>query len=138
MARYSGIILHDQSRQILLDYFQEFLRPLLAAGWQTQNRPAFGLMPEQLPHHMTIVTSALPENMKDLIGTEQKLTVFRWGESDQAAAVAVRTSIFSMAKIPHITMAISPIGKPYHSNLIQNWQDLDEELELIGIIEEIG
>lgn len=137
MPAYTGIILDEASRKLLVEKVWEHLEPLLAKGWVLHNN---GKPPSKLPHHMTIVFGkSLPPEQAHLLGTVQPMTVFMWGESDKAAAVAVRSPVQSANDIPHITVAVSPTGKPFHSNMIEpdQWILLDDEFTLTGTVEEV-
>jgi len=102
-----------------------------------QNVPPPGVPPELLPHHMTITPGQpLPPDMRDLLGTTQDMVAYMWGQNEQAAAVAVRSAVRSTNKQPHITVAISPIGKPFHSNNITDWEPISE-IQLKGKVEEV-
>lgn len=136
-VRYSGIVLDEASYSKLVNALQKYLKPLLEAGWQMQNRPPPPNPPERLPHHMTITPSALPEDLRPLIGKPQTMVAFKWGQSDKAAAVAVKSSVRSTNAVPHITVAISSTGKPFDSNQIKDWIDLPQEITLTGTVEEV-
>lgn len=134
---YSAIVLDGVERQKLVSALKERLEPLLQQGWKMQNSPPPGVPPEILPHHMTIIPGQpLPPDMRDLIGTKQQMTAYMWGQNEQAAAVAVRSSVHSTNAQPHITVAVSPIGKPFHSNNITEWEPISE-IQLSGIVEEV-
>jgi hypothetical protein len=137
-ARYSAIVLTDASRRDLLMAITHLLMPLLENKWQMQNSPPAGVEPENLPHHMTICLGELPLEQKDLIGTNQQMVATHWGQNDQAAAVRVRCDIASTNETKHITAAISPIGKPFHSNYITEWVKLEKEVLLSGIVKEVA
>lgn len=133
--RYSAVVLEPESRVLLIEKLQEKLQPLLEQGWQMKNRPP--APEEKLPHHMTMTMGSLPIAMKDLVGSSQQLIAVKWGQSDKAAAVQVETSVPSNNDVKHITVAISPTGKPFHSNEITEWVDIDP-IPLIGKIEEVA
>jgi hypothetical protein len=134
---YSAIVLNGVERQKLTDVLKDRLEPLLRQGWKMQNSPPPGVEPEVLPHHMTIVPGQpLPPDMRDLIGTKQDMVAYMWGQNEQAAAVAVRCGVRSTNAQPHITVAVSPIGKPFHSNNIKEWEPISE-IQLSGIVEEV-
>ena len=132
--RYTGIVLDEDSRQRLIQVLQDKLQPLLDQGWQMSNRPPAPL--EQLPHHMTMWLGQAPLEFRHLLDTDRFLVAEKWGQSDKAAAVVVRTNVRCTNVIPHITMAISPIGKPFHSNEIKEWIDI-EPIALTGKIKEV-
>jgi hypothetical protein len=128
---YSGVILDDESRNLLLSSFI-YPNPELS-DWL------------KICHHMTICLGELPEHLKRYwLGEEVGLTVRELGISDKAIAVKV-TGSFVISKpnidegslFQHITLAINPFdAKPADSNLIDNWQKV-EPLKLRGVISEI-
>lgn len=128
---YSGIILDDDSRYLLLS---TFIYPKFEfSNWF------------KIAHHMTICLGELPEHMKRYwLDEEVTLTVTELGISDKAVAVKV-TGFYTISKpeieegpaFRHITLAINPIdAKPSDSNLIENWEKVDR-LKLRGVIKEI-
>jgi hypothetical protein len=134
---WSGIQISSQERNRINQIFAERLQPLLEQGWQQANKPPVGVPPELLPDHVTIVAmQELPADAKHLLGTEQPMRIVGWGQSDLAAAVAVESPVKFMNSQPHMTMAISPMGKPFHSNQISNWEKLEphEQLTVKGFV----
>ena len=82
-------------------------------------------------HHMTIAFnngSPEVENLyniyKDDFGTNERLTVDGIGVSDDAIAVRTKWVGPIANKIPHITVATPPNGKPVNSNNIVKWVDV--------------
>lgn len=128
---YSGVILDDRSRNLLLS---TFIYP----------NPEFSDW-IKICHHLTICLGELPEHMKRYwLDEEVELTVTEFGISDKAVAVKVE-GLFNIFKpsiedgpvFQHITLAINPIdAKPADSNKIEDWQEV-EPLKLRGVIKEI-
>jgi hypothetical protein len=86
-------------------------------------------------HHMTI---NLGESMNpDILNKEVTLTVRALGQSQEAIAVQVESSVPSKSEIPHITLATAPGIEPKLSNEIKHWKPI-QPFELNGIIAEIG
>jgi len=59
------------------------------------------------------------------------MTIATIGKSDMAVAVGVEGYV-SGNKIAHITLGVSPDGKPVMSNDITNWKNLDSYINLSG------
>jgi len=128
---YSGIILDDESRNLLLS---TFIYP----------NPDFSDW-IKIAHHSTICLGELPEHMKRYwLDEEITLTVRELGISDKAVAVKV-TGFYTISKpsveegpeFQHITLAINPIdAKPADSNRIEDWQTVTP-LKLRGVLKEI-
>lgn len=73
-------------------------------------------------------------------GTKVKLQVVSQGISDKAYAVHVKVpaGIPCGNKISHITLAVSPTGKPVDSNYIENWIDVsDKNLVVSGTLKTV-
>ena len=141
---YSGIILDQPGMNGTLGQaLQEYIAPLISQAWITHNRVP-GPGNELLPHHFTIAAKPLPEDMKSFINEPAQITCTHWGQNELAAAVLVECYNHEIGKIPkldpgpkHITVAISPLGKPFHSNQITEWHPLPKEIHVTGIIREI-
>jgi len=83
-------------------------------------------------HHMTIgFGKNIPKEIKDDIGNTVNLRATTIGKSDMAVAVGVEGYV-SGNKIAHITLGVSPDGKPVMSNDITNWKNLDSYINLSG------
>ena len=85
-------------------------------------------------HHMTIAFNDGSERNQELydayssfFGTTKKLTIDGIGISDDAIAIRVNYgNVLPIAnKIPHITIATPPNGKPVNSNKITKWIDIE-------------
>jgi len=128
---YSGIILDNESRNLLLSTFV-YPNPQFS-DWI------------KIAHHLTICLGELPEHFKRYwLGEEVGLTVTELGINNMAIAVKV-TGAFIISKpsiddgptFQHITLAINPYdAKPADSNRIENWIKI-EPLKLRGVIKEI-
>lgn len=120
---YSAVVLDDESRKELIDTFASDI----PEGW------------EVIAHHMTIVFGKGLEDKSEL-GKEVELLVTKLGISDMAMAVKV-VGYPSANKIPHVTIAVNRAegGKPFLSNKITNWDDVDlgHQLKLYGTVKEI-
>lgn len=130
---YSGVILDEKSRNLLLS---EFIYP---------NQEYTDWI--KYAHHLTICMGELPEHLKRYwLGEDVTLTVTEIGISDKAVAVKV-DGFFTIDKFntfndielrtQHITLAINPIdATPKDSNFITNWQEI-EPIKLTGVVQEI-
>lgn len=85
-------------------------------------------------HHMTIAfnngskkNQILYDAYKPFFGASKKLIIDGIGVSDDAIAVRVNYgNVLPIAnKIPHITIATPPNGKPVNSNKITKWIDIE-------------
>eukprot|EP01127_Copromyxa_protea_P003049 TRINITY_DN12926_c0_g1_i1.p1 TRINITY_DN12926_c0_g1~~TRINITY_DN12926_c0_g1_i1.p1 ORF type:complete len:185 (-),score=24.37 TRINITY_DN12926_c0_g1_i1:88-642(-) len=121
-ARYTGVELRDDSRTKLLKRF----RSECPQGWRI------------IAEHMTMYLGGFNPDLKPEVslGQEIELRVVALGKSEIAMAVKVEGSVPCTNKIPHVTIAIGPGGKPMQSNHITDWEDLDEELILYGHVKE--
>ena len=70
------------------------------------------------------------------IGRTVEFKVVAFGVSEKATAIKVELplGVFCANKIPHITIAVSPEGKPVDSNDIQVWNDIATPIFLKGTI----
>lgn len=123
-VNYYGIFLNDESKKILVDTFKESI----PEGWKI------------VADHLTIVPPKMmgkidPNTQKiidDRLNTSIELTVNAIGISYKAMAAGVNFSS-SMNKTPHITIAVSPTGKPRDSNDIAYWENVTP-LKLTGTL----
>ena len=117
---YSGVVLTEQSREMLKTYIKS------PKGW------------EFTAHHMTINMGPLKEEYKPLLGQSVDLLVTHIGQTDKVVAVKVESEIKTQNKNPHITIAVNRIegGKPVMSNDITEWTPI-YPFEVEGKIEEI-
>jgi hypothetical protein len=125
---YSGVVLTPESRELLLSH------PHISS------RLPKGI--EKIGHHMTIKMGGL-EGTEHRTGTAATLTathIGHLGDSDNPSVVAVRVSGHASENaIPHITLGVNRElgGKPFHSNKIENWQELPSPIELSGEVQEV-
>ena len=120
---YSAVVLDKESKNKLLNKF-----------YDSNN------LPEDITifaHHMTIIFGKeLPEHLKEDLGKEIKLVATHVGLSDTNLAVKVE-GYYSSNKVSHITVAVKSGGKPAMSGDIENWVEMDEKIELKGVVKEI-
>ena len=135
---WSGVKLTEKSQKDLNYALRKFLWPILQIGWVQQNSPPAGVTPTLLPDHMTMAPHAMPEKWREHLGQKVLLEAKQFGICPYAAAVAVETDLPSFNQTKHVTVAVSPYGKPFHSNEIKVWYDLDDWIELHGIVIEEG
>lgn len=126
--RYSGVVLDDDSQGEAVAITRQYIE--IPENW------------EIIAHHMTINLGGLPDEKKSLIGTRVVVPIDGIGKSDLAIALRVANGFaanLSTNSIPHITIAVNrgEGGKPFHSNLIQEWENTDL-FALVGFVEEIS
>ena len=116
---YSAVVLDHESSELLLNKFNGEIPD----GWK------------KYAHHMTIALGKAIED-ENLLGSSQILTVTQIGKSDMVIAVRVE-GFPSKNKIPHVTLAVNPEGgKPFMSNKIEEWKDI-EPFEITGEVRNI-
>jgi len=115
---YSAIVLDEASREKLLALD-------IPDGWTPY------------AHHMTIRMGSLKEDSQYTIGEEIKLNMTGVGRDEKAMAVTVDGVREDGKFFPHITVAVSPDGKPFNSNKIppENFEDFSGTLT--GIVTEV-
>ena len=93
-------------------------------------------------HHMTIAfnngseeSQSLYELYKPQMGKKASLLINGIGVSDDAIAIRVVFNAPKLNKIPHITIATPPNGKPVNSNKITKWFDI-EPYTISGVLEQ--
>jgi hypothetical protein len=119
---YSAVILNEKSCAKLKSTY----------GWLAPSWKWYG-------HHMTIKMGGLPEDMNSLVGQPYSLIVTHLGRSETAIALRVQDGGLSFNKIPHVTLLVNVNagGKPVDSNNITNWEKIDNQFKIEGIIEEL-
>lgn len=119
LPSYAGVKLDEESRNLLL---KEFPAP---TNWRSY------------AHHMTIKLGALdPNTQRDFgvsVSQRVQLQVVAVGLSERAFAVQVK-GVKSTNRIPHVTIAVSPDGKPRDSNDITEWKPVTVSLTLSGVV----
>jgi hypothetical protein len=119
---YLGIFLDDESKEDLKELFPT------PKGWK------------EYYDHMTVVfndgsriANIVKEYNETNIGGEFPLVITGVGISENAMAVKVKLplGVICTNPIPHITLCVSPEGKPSDSNNIEIWHDVDQ-VELWG------
>jgi hypothetical protein len=124
-VRYHGVLLSEKSRKELIALFP------VEDGWRAH------------AHHMTIALNAYePREGVPPLGSEAELRIVAFGKSAKACAVQV-SGVASQNKIAHITLAVSPSGKPVDSNFIAEWEQLPADhpassLVLHGVVAEVA
>lgn len=115
---YSAIVLDDASREKLLALD-------IPDGWKPYG------------HHMTIRMGSLKDDSQYTVGEKVNLNMTGVGMSDKAMAVTVDGVREDGKFFPHITVAVSPDGKPFNSNQIpqENFQDFSGTLT--GTVQEV-
>lgn len=116
---YFGVFLNENSKLKILQLLQDN-NITIPDGWK------------RYIHHMTIAfnnktkeAESLREFYQPWMGQNINLTVNGIGISKDAIAVRVKWVDPIANKIPHITVAIPPNGKPVNSNYIDNWININ-------------
>lgn len=119
---YVGIFLDDESKEDLKELFPT------PKDWK------------EYYDHMTVVfndgsriANIVKEYNETNVGGEFPLVITGVGISENAMAVKVKLplDVICANPIPHITLCVSPEGKPSDSNNIEIWHDVDQ-VELWG------
>ena len=121
-AAYTAIVLDEPSKALLLSHFPS------PEGW------------EKICHHMTInMGSADKGPAANLLGQKVHMTVTSLAQDDKVMAVGVETTVPSSNARKHVTIAVnrSAGGKPFHSNLLSNWQ-ATKPMVISGTVMEVG
>lgn len=120
---YIGIFLNEESSRNLLEAAKEYI----PEDWT------------EYAHHLTLAFNSNGDpndsifiNNQPNYGKDYSLTVKEIGVSDKAIAVRVSNVKLSDGRTPHITVAVSPDGKPVDSNGITDWKPLGTTLTLHG------
>eukprot|EP01119_Soliformovum_irregulare_P001909 TRINITY_DN1177_c0_g1_i1.p1 TRINITY_DN1177_c0_g1~~TRINITY_DN1177_c0_g1_i1.p1 ORF type:complete len:430 (-),score=112.28 TRINITY_DN1177_c0_g1_i1:35-1324(-) len=120
-VRYTGAVLDHEGHRLLLERFSP-----PDPSW----RP--------YAHHCTIKLGSIRGEEEELglkLGDVVKFEAIAVGASDFAMAVQVR-GITSRNATPHITLYVSPDGKPFMSNDIREWKELESPILLSATIKE--
>lgn len=122
VVKYTAIVLTDQSRQKLSKKFPHKTR------WNSYC------------HHCTISIGSSLDLIHEIggdnfLGMLMDLSITHYGFSETVEAVRVYSPILKTKhSIPHITLNVSPLGKPQMSNEITNWLPI-EEIVVTGALE---
>ena len=122
---YTALVLWKESRDLLLDIIPRI------AGTPKEW--------EEIAHHMTIQFGSpkLPEELEHTKEKNYELIATHFGYTDKVLAVRVE-GFPSKNDVPHVTVAVNRKegGKPFMSNQIENWEELEEPLSLYGKVKE--
>lgn len=120
--KYVGVMLDRQSHKKLLNE----LHSVIPRDWK------------KIAHHMTIKLGNKPDNLSQFIeenfGKDFSLTATEVGISPKAIAVKIQSEVPTKNSIPHVTVAVSPIGKPVDSNYITDWKPLASPIQMTGTL----
>ena len=129
---YLGVFLDEESKKRLKDLAED-LDIIPDNSWKLYC------------HHMTLAyndKSQKAENMFSIydssLGADVSMETREIGISDKAIAVKIKWGHATLNKVSHITIAVSPEGKPVDSNNIINWKQLDKPIALTGQIGYFG
>jgi hypothetical protein len=96
----------------------------------------------EFPHHMTILSPAQQKYRypAEYLNQSGEATVTGYAMDDRVLAVAVNTDLPTKQDILHITVAVSPVGKPKDSNELLASAEVKnlEPFTVVGIIKEIS
>ena len=101
---------------LMLDSPESLVQQLSAQGvnipeeWQGVEKN------KNLPHHMTLVHGPSIRYPAQYLNQKDEVMVTGYAINDKVLAVTVKTSLPNKQDIPHITIAVSPTGKPNDSN----------------------
>tara|TARA_Y100000034_G_scaffold27893_1_gene33515 strand:- start:421 stop:786 length:366 start_codon:yes stop_codon:yes gene_type:complete len=118
---YTALVLDDESHEKLL------IKVKSPEGWTT------------FAHHMTINMGGCDKGPAvGRLDETATLKVVAFAQDERVMAVRVETDIPSKNEIKHITIAVNVEagGKPFHSNKLTNWTDLQLPFNLTGVIQE--
>ena len=122
---YTALVLWKESRDLLLD----IIPPIAGTPKEW----------EEIAHHMTIQFGSpkLPEELEHTKELDYELIATHFGYTDKVLAVRVE-GFPSKNDVPHVTVAVNRKegGKPFMSNQIENWEELEEPLSLYGKVKE--
>jgi len=127
---YSSVVLNDPDAMV---------KALDRLGIREQVPPEFAAKPGKWPHHMTINMGPMLDGWVN--DQPVSLTIDGWGivNDESGKAMAFRVNRENMAgevknAVPHITTLVSAQGgKPFHSNKIVDWQDINP-FDVEGIV----
>lgn len=119
---YTAVVLYDLDRRRLLRQFQDQLPP----DW------------EVTADHMTInIEEAVKGPAASMLGKQAVLEVRSFAIDEMVAAVRVESTVPSMNRIKHITLAFDPNGgSAKDSNNLKNWKPV-EPFRLKGVVKEV-
>lgn len=132
---YSAVVLDERSRERLLRKFQD----MIPEGWEVLGDPnKAGYNPEIDHLHMTINMGEINPDLEKYLGMPVSLSIVSFGQDDKVMAVGV-TGFDSANAKPHITLAVNRRegGKPFMSNNIERWDNINRPLRVIGKVKEI-
>ena len=122
---YIGVFLVELSKTTLKEHYS------IPKGWK------------EYYDHMTVVFNDGSQFAESVRSVNEKyfckqltLKVIAVGISEKAMAVKVELpqGVVCANKIPHITLGVSPDGKPVDSNNITNWNTIHTPFYLVGIM----
>ena len=123
---YTALVLDKESKHRLIRRFAHLIPP----EWKI-----FG-------HHMTVNIGTIDKGPAGpaLLDQPAELTVVSVAADEKVMAVGVTSDVPSKNAQKHITIAVNYAagGKPFHSNTLENWELLPEQIDLFGTIQEVG
>jgi hypothetical protein len=118
---YTGIVLHSADQQRLISHVET----MIPENWKIE------------AHHMTCNMRGAEEGpATDWLGKEVELIAKTISKDNKVVAVGVDTEVPSVNRIKHITIAISPEGRPADSRDLTNWEPITT-LKIRGVVKEV-
>lgn len=134
--KYIGIFLDKMSSDKLRRYLQN---PVLKDGIMDGDEW------KVYCNHMTLAYNDGSKDVQKIfnyyqksIGDTRDLSMVAIGASDKAIAAKIDYEDKISNTIAHVTMAVSPTGKPVDSNQITNWLPLEKPVILYGMVAYFG
>ena len=118
---YTALVLDNQSRQKMIDFFQP-----IVIDWKVYC------------HHMTINMGKPKKDFSEnLIGQFYTVKIISFADDDLVSAAGVLTDLPSKNPIKHITIAVNEIdgGKPMLSKKLLHWIALKNPIEVSGSVQ---
>ena len=121
--QYYGVFLDDRSQSVIEREF----RNLIPLGW---NKHADHITVQYNDYSQDAITKGRALSSK--LGYDYSTRIVAVGKSDTAIALKVE-GVETANKIAHITLAVSPEGKPVDSNKITEWTPVNP-IEINGVL----
>ena len=121
--QYYGVFLDDRSQSVIEREF----RDLIPSGWK---KHADHITVQYNDYSQDAITKGRALSSK--LGYDYSARIVAVGKSDTAIALKVE-GVETANKIAHITLAVSPEGKPVDSNKITEWTPVNP-IEISGVL----
>ena len=121
--QYYGVFLDDRSQSVIEREF----RDLIPSGWK---KHADHITVQYNDYSQDAITKGRALSGK--LGSDYSMRIVAVGKSESAIALKVE-GVETANKIAHITLAVSPEGKPVDSNKITEWTPVNP-VEISGVL----